>query len=125
MLFVRQQLKEKDAKQARERKRSAGKADLGGPFHLTDHHGNERTNKDYIGKWLMIYFGFTFCPDICPDELEKLGVVLEQLGMHPMYSIVYNLHCICMPHTWIQVIDTRTKLETSKHHLIHPHCAPF
>ena len=77
VLFVHQQLKEKDAKQAKEYKRSTGKADLGGPFHLTDHHGNECTNRDYIGKWLMIYFGFTFCPDICPDELEKLDVVRE------------------------------------------------
>lgn len=82
VMFVRQQMKANEAKRAKERSRSAGKADLGGPFHLTDHHGNERTSKDYIGKWLMIYFGFTFCPDICPDELEKLGVVLENLGMY-------------------------------------------
>jgi len=93
VLFVHQQLKEKDAKLEKERKRSIGKADLGGPFNLTDHHGNTCTDKDYIGKWLMIYFGFTFCPDICPDELDKLGIVLEKLGMHPVY---FCLFCVCM-----------------------------
>ena len=60
--------------------KSVGTPDLGGPFHLTDHNGKKCTDKDYVGKWLMIYFGFTFCPDICPDELDKLTEALNRLG---------------------------------------------
>ena len=64
----------------KERTRSLGKAALGGPFSLIDHNGQTKTDKDYLGQWVLIYFGFTFCPDICPDELEKLSLTITQLG---------------------------------------------
>ncbi len=64
----------------KERTRSYGKAALGGPFSLTDHDGNKRTEKDFHGQWLLFYFGFTFCPDICPDELEKMAEVVNNIG---------------------------------------------
>ena len=47
---------------------------------MTDHNGQPKTDKDFLGKWILIYFGFTFCPDICPDELHKLATVLKNLG---------------------------------------------
>ena len=65
----------------KEKTRSIGKASLGGPFDLTDHNGERKTDKDYLGQWIVIYFGFTFCPDICPDQLEKLGEAIDKLGM--------------------------------------------
>jgi len=80
LFYVNEKRKEKEELRKKNSTKSVGKADLGGPFHLTDHNGKEHTDKDYIGKWLMIYFGFTFCPDICPDELEKLSAVLNRLG---------------------------------------------
>lgn len=65
----------------KEKTRSLGKAALGGPFSLLDHHGNRRTDKDFHEQWILLYFGFTFCPDICPDELQKMGQVINMLGM--------------------------------------------
>lgn len=52
---------------------------LGGPFQLTDRKGVVRTDEDYKGQYLLIYFGFTFCPDICPQEMEKQTRVIELL----------------------------------------------
>lgn len=68
----------------KERTRSLGKAALGGPFSLIDHNGERRTDKDFLGSWVLLYFGFTFCPDICPDELEKMSKVINSIGMEPI-----------------------------------------
>ena len=59
--------------------RSAGKPDLGGPFSLLDVDGKTVTNEDLRGQWTLLYFGFSKCPDICPEEMNKLTTVLEQL----------------------------------------------
>ena len=64
----------------KQKTRSLGKAALGGPFSLTDHNGERKTNQDFLGQWLLLYFGFTFCPDICPDELHKMATVINKLG---------------------------------------------
>lgn len=50
-----------------------------GDFCLLDHTGQRRTKKDFLGQWVLMYFGFTHCPDICPDELEKLSSVVKLL----------------------------------------------
>lgn len=53
---------------------------FGGPFTLTDHHGKTVTDKDYADQYRLIYFGFTYCPAICPTELSKMTTTLNQLG---------------------------------------------
>ena len=53
---------------------------FGGPFTLTDHTGKSVTEKDFTGKYRLIYFGFTYCPAICPTELSKITTALNQLG---------------------------------------------
>lgn len=53
---------------------------FGGPFTLTDHNGKSVTEKDFTGKYRLIYFGFTYCPAICPTELSKITTALNQLG---------------------------------------------
>ena len=64
----------------KQKTRSLGKASLGGPFSLVDHNGERKTDKDFLGQWVLLYFGFTFCPDICPDELEKMAIVVTNIG---------------------------------------------
>lgn len=52
---------------------------LGGGFSLIDHNGQAVTEADYAGKYQLIYFGFTYCPAICPTELQKITQVLKKL----------------------------------------------
>lgn len=64
----------------KEQNRSIGKAAIGGTWELIDTEGKTRTTDDFLGKWCLIYFGFTHCPDVCPDELEKMSGIVEDLG---------------------------------------------
>jgi cytochrome oxidase Cu insertion factor (SCO1/SenC/PrrC family) len=50
---------------------------VGGSFALIDHTGKPRTEADFRGKFLLIYFGFTHCPDICPTDLQAISLALE------------------------------------------------
>jgi len=54
-----------------------GRPDVGGPFQLTDQHGKPFSEKDLLDTYSLVYFGFTNCPDICPDELDKMGKVVS------------------------------------------------
>jgi cytochrome oxidase Cu insertion factor (SCO1/SenC/PrrC family) len=58
----------------------SGKALIGGPFTLTDHTGKRVTNKDFEGKFMLVYFGYTYCPDVCPAELQVMSAAIDQLG---------------------------------------------
>ena len=53
---------------------------VGGPFRLVDHNSRVVTDQDFKGKPFIVFFGFTYCPDICPTTLFDLSEVLKQLG---------------------------------------------
>lgn len=55
-------------------------SDCCGDFRLTDHNGNTRTLADFRGKAVVIFFGYTQCPDVCPTTMAEMKAVLGQLG---------------------------------------------
>ena len=58
----------------------SGRAPVGGPFELTDQTGQRRTDVDFQGKLVVLYFGYTYCPDVCPTELQSISLALDKLG---------------------------------------------
>jgi protein SCO1/2 len=60
--------------------RSVGTADVGGPFHLVDQNGTPQTEQLLKGKWSAVFFGFTYCPDVCPTTLQALEAAKRRLG---------------------------------------------
>lgn len=58
----------------------SGKVPVGGPFTLTDATGNPRALADFRGKVVLLYFGYTYCPDVCPTDLAIIGATLRALG---------------------------------------------
>jgi protein SCO1/2 len=57
----------------------SGSAEIGGPFNLINQDNLSVTENDFLGKPQLIYFGFSYCPDICPTALQKMGSVQEKL----------------------------------------------
>ena len=53
---------------------------IGGPFRLVDQNGKTVTDADLKGKWSLIYFGYTHCPDACPTTLNEIAIALDDLG---------------------------------------------
>ncbi|KIZ40081.1 MULTISPECIES: SCO family protein [Rhodopseudomonas] len=66
---------------------------IGGPFTLVATNGEVVSEKTYLGKWALIFFGYTFCPDVCPTTLNNMTVALEKLGsdavkIQPMFITI-------------------------------------
>ena len=59
---------------------SSGAALVGGPFELVGTDGKAVTERDFRGRYMLVFFGFTHCPDICPAELQVIAQALEKLG---------------------------------------------
>ena len=57
----------------------AAAPDIGGPFTLTGPDGHPVSSTSFRGKWLVVYFGYTHCPDACPTALNSIGVALDML----------------------------------------------
>ncbi len=54
-------------------------ARIGGPFTLIDQNGKTVTDAAFAGKYRIVYFGYTYCPDVCPTDLTKIGAALRTL----------------------------------------------
>ena len=68
-------------------------ADIGGPFSLTDQDGKKVTDADYAGQWKLVFFGFTYCPEVCPTTLNRISLTLKALGplgdkLHPLFITI-------------------------------------
>ncbi len=57
-----------------------GRGTVGGPFTLTDQDGHKRSDSEFRGKLMIVYFGYTFCPDVCPSDLMAITQALDALG---------------------------------------------
>ena len=57
-----------------------GEATIGGPFHLIDQTGKPVTDADFHGRYMLIYFGYSFCPDVCPTTLGVMAQALDKMG---------------------------------------------
>ena len=77
--------KEKKKKEAMNKVVTFGKPALGCSWTLVDYNGYPRTDKDFLGNFNLLYFGFTRCPDICPSELVKVAKVIKLLEKDPAY----------------------------------------
>ncbi|MGE0094149.1 MAG: SCO family protein [Alphaproteobacteria bacterium] len=59
---------------------SSGTASVGGPFTLVDQQGRTVTDEAFRGRWMLVFFGFTHCPDVCPTALNDMSATLTELG---------------------------------------------
>jgi protein SCO1/2 len=57
-----------------------GHGSIGGPFTLTDSAGKQRSDSEFRGKLMIVYFGYTYCPDVCPADLMAITQALDALG---------------------------------------------
>src|ERR1700737_12209 len=57
-----------------------GRGPVGGPFTLTDQTGKQRSDTEFRGKLMIVYFGYTYCPDVCPTDLLAITQALDALG---------------------------------------------
>jgi len=80
VIYIRRAKEQKMEALEREKKRSVGTTLIGGPFDLVDTEGNEVTQDTFLGKWIIMYFGFCNCPDICPDQLDKLTAIIKRVN---------------------------------------------
>jgi cytochrome oxidase Cu insertion factor (SCO1/SenC/PrrC family) len=73
--------------------RVASSDEIGGPFELVDHHGDAFSSSDISGDYKLMFFGFTYCPDFCPQELSTMAQVIDLLEdesdtLHPLFVTI-------------------------------------
>src|ERR1700722_2090110 len=66
---------------------TSGTVQVGGPFRLTDQDGKPRASSDFTGRYQLIYFGYTNCPDVCPTTLGVIAEALEKWGVYANHIV--------------------------------------
>lgn len=74
-ITLEEEQKDREIEQSR-----IGAPAIGGAFELIDTEGNTVTHETFLGKWVLLYFGFCNCPDICPDQLNKMTEVIDKIN---------------------------------------------
>ena len=80
-----------------EANKGMGKPLIGGPFHLKTQDGKDFTDEDLKGKYSLVYFGFTHCPDICPEELDKMAGMIDRVKEKHGEAAMQSLFISCDP----------------------------
>lgn len=78
--FQHEKAKLAESKKKKQEDQVIGRPRIGGPFSLVSSTGHPFTDKDLLGSFSLIYFGFTNCPDICPEELDKMSTVVNDVA---------------------------------------------
>ena len=89
-----------------------GKPEIGGPWKLLNTDGKFVTHKDFAGKYYLIYFGFTQCPDVCPMSMQKISKVLKKIKSSQEFKY-YDIECF-----FVSVDPDRDTLERIKQYCI-------
>ena len=84
-------------KRVAEANKGMGKPLIGGPFHLKTTSGADFTDANLKGKYSLVYFGFTHCPDICPEELDKMAGMIEKVKAKHGEEAMQSLFISCDP----------------------------
>lgn len=95
--FFQKEKKRLEVRRQEKERQGIGKPLVGGEFQLTDFNGKPFTDKDLLGKFSILYFGFTMCPDVCPEELEVLSHVLRETNKDPNNKKIQPLFITCDP----------------------------
>ncbi|TKA62052.1 hypothetical protein B0A49_07702 [Cryomyces minteri] len=83
-------------KRIAETTKGIGRPKVGGQFELIDQNGQRFTDEDMKGKYALVYFGFTHCPDICPEELDKMAGMID-IVQKTNGNVVRPIFIICDP----------------------------
>ncbi|KAI9755227.1 MAG: hypothetical protein M4579_004359 [Chaenotheca gracillima] len=79
VVYFRYEKARMERKRIAEATKGMGRPKVGGPFQLIDENGKPFSSEDMKGKYALVYFGFTHCPDICPEELDKMAGMIDQV----------------------------------------------
>lgn len=86
-----------ERKRIAEATKGIGKPKVGGPFQLLDHHGQPFSSEDLKGRYSLVYFGFTHCPDICPEELDKMAKMIDIVKQKLKGNVMLPIFITCDP----------------------------
>ncbi|KUJ13998.1 protein sco1 [Mollisia scopiformis] len=80
VLYFRHEKSRMERRRVAEASKGVGRPKVGGPFSLLTQEGKPFSEQEMRGRWSLVYFGFSHCPDICPEELDKMAVIIDRVN---------------------------------------------